>query len=98
MKILVKTYGQCFAEEEIHTSMMMFSASEMVEVWIKTTRRQKGGKNEGIWWYKEVVPTEITGKFWPALLLRAKPWAGDDSAAKTLHEDLSSAAQMLQAW
>lgn len=32
MKILVKTYGQCFAEEEIHTSMMMFSASEMVDV------------------------------------------------------------------
>lgn len=54
----------------------------MVEVWVKTMRRQKGGKNEGIWWYKAAVPTEITEMSWPALFLRAKPWAGDDSAAK----------------
>lgn len=59
MKLLVKNYSQCFAEET-HTSMMMFSASEMVELLVKTTRRQKGGKNEGIQWYKAVMPTEIT--------------------------------------
>lgn len=81
MKLLVKNYSQCFAEET-HTSMMMFSASEMVELLVKTTRRQKGGKNEGIQWYKAVMPTEITEMSWPALFLRAKPWTGGDSAAK----------------